>query len=103
VQDSTRRRGISAASGSAPDRSCRPKITSISSGADGGTELDVPPRSPPVMGAGAGPPVGTSSAAAAPPDAGAAAAGPPVGTWEGDGAVPATAGCAPPMPLSADS
>jgi hypothetical protein len=66
-------------------------------------ELDVPPRSPPVLGAGAGPRAGTSSVVAAPPDAGASATGPPVGTWEVGGAVPVAAGCAPPTPLSVDS
>jgi hypothetical protein len=66
-------------------------------------ELDAPPRSPPVLGAGAGPPAGTSSTVVTLPDAGAATAGPPVGNWEASGAVPAVAGCAPPTPLSADS
>jgi hypothetical protein len=96
-------KGVGAAFGSAPNRSRRPKITSISSRAGGGTELDAPPRSPSVSGAGVGPLAGTSFAAAAPPDAGAATAGPPVGMWEASGAVPTVAGCAPLTPISADS
>jgi hypothetical protein len=70
---------------SAPDRSRRPNTTSISSGAGGGLELDVPPVSPPTSGVGvmsevgADPPAGTSSVAATPHDAGAAATGPPAG------------------------
>jgi hypothetical protein len=44
-------------------------------------ELDAPPRSPPVSGAGAGPPTGTSSAVVVPPDVGVAATGPLDGTW----------------------
>jgi hypothetical protein len=77
--------GIGVASSSAPDRSRRPNTTSISSGADGGFELDATPVSPPtsevgtMSEAGMDPPAGTSSIAATPPDAGAAAAGPPTG------------------------
>jgi hypothetical protein len=54
VRDSIRGRGTGAASCSAPDRSRRPNTTSISSGADGGLELDAPPVSPPVSGGGGG-------------------------------------------------
>jgi hypothetical protein len=39
-------RGIDAASGSVPDRSRRPKITSVSSRGGDGMELDAPPRRP---------------------------------------------------------
>jgi hypothetical protein len=46
ARDSTRGRGTGAASGSAPYRSRCQKITSISSGAGRGTELDAPLRSP---------------------------------------------------------
>jgi hypothetical protein len=59
----------------------------------------MPPRSHLVSGAGAGPPVGTSSTATA-PSAGTAAAGPSAGMWEAGGTVPAAVGCAPPTPLS---
>jgi hypothetical protein len=81
----------------------RPNTTSISSRAGGGLELDVPLASPPVFGAGADPPAGTSAAAATPPDAGAAAAGSPAGAWEAAGAVLAAAGGGPPASPSADS
>jgi hypothetical protein len=53
-----RGRGTEAAFGSEPDRSCRPKITSISSGEGSGMELDATPAT---AGVGA---AGTSSAAA---------------------------------------
>jgi hypothetical protein len=108
------RRGIGAASGSAPDQSRHPKITSVSSRVGVGMELDAPPASTSMAGAGA---VGASSAAAdgvldgitvveavvavgavgtpsavvAPLDVGAAAAGPPPGAWGPDGAVSAVA------------
>jgi hypothetical protein len=104
------REGNCAAFGSAPDRSRRPKITSVSSRVGDGMELDAPPASPSMAGVGtvgtssadadgvldgiavveatvadgAG---GTTSAAATPLDVGAAAAGPPAGAWEPDGAV----------------
>jgi hypothetical protein len=54
-------RGTGAASGSAPDRSRRPKTTSVSSRVGGGMELDAPPASPSMAGVGA---VGPSSTAA---------------------------------------
>jgi hypothetical protein len=103
-------RGTSAASGSVPDWSRRPKTTYVSSGVGGGMELHAPPASPSVAGAGAvgasfaavdgvldgitiveagvavGA-VGTPSAAATPLDVGAAAVGPPAGAWELGGAV----------------
>jgi hypothetical protein len=53
--------GISTASGSVPDRRRCPKITSVSSGVGGGIELDAPPTSTLMAGAGI---VGASSAAA---------------------------------------
>jgi hypothetical protein len=101
--DSMRGRGIGVASCSAPDQSCRPNTTSISSGASGGLELDTPPVSPPESGVGADPPAGTSSATATPPDAGAAAAGSPAGAWEAAGAVLAAAEGRLPSPPSAGS
>jgi hypothetical protein len=54
------REGTGTASGFAPDRSRRPKITSVSFGVGGGMQLDAPPASPSMAEAGA---VGTSSAA----------------------------------------
>ena len=53
MRDSTRERGIDAASGSAPDRSRRPKITFVSSGVCGGLELDAPPASTSIVVTGA--------------------------------------------------
>jgi hypothetical protein len=53
--------GTGDASGSAPDRSRRPKTTSVSSKVASGMELDAPPASPSMAGVGA---VGTSSAVA---------------------------------------
>jgi hypothetical protein len=103
ARDNMRGRGTGAASRSAPDRSRHPNTTSISSGAGGGMELDVPPVSPPVLGVRANPPSGTFSAAATPPDAGATAAGSPVGAWEAGGTILAAAGSGPPTPPSADS
>jgi hypothetical protein len=47
-----------AASCLAPDRRRRPNTTSISSGAGGGLELDVPPALPPASGGGADPQLG---------------------------------------------
>jgi hypothetical protein len=95
ARDSMRGRGTGVASCSAPDRSCRPNTTSISSEAGGGLELDAPPVSPPVSGVGANPPVGTSSATTTPPNTGAAAVGSPAGAWEVIGAVLAAAGSGP--------
>jgi hypothetical protein len=96
--------------GSAPDRSRRPKTTSVSSGVGGGMEPDAPLASTLMAGAGAVgassaaadgvldgiavveavvavEAVGTPSAAAMPLDIGTAAAGPPTGAWEPGGAV----------------
>jgi hypothetical protein len=103
-------RGLGAASGSAPDQSRRPKITSVSSGVGGGTKLDAPPASTSMVRAGSarassaavdGVPddiavveavvaagaVGTPSATAASLGVSAAAARPPAGTWGPGGAV----------------
>jgi hypothetical protein len=77
ARESMRGRETSAASSSAPNRSRRPDITSISFGAGGGLERDAPPVSPPVLGVGADHLAGTSSIIATSPDAGAAVAGPP--------------------------
>jgi hypothetical protein len=57
----------------------------------------------PSVGVGTDPLVGTSSATATPPDAGAAAAASPAGAWEGVGAVLAAPRGGPPAPPSADS
>jgi hypothetical protein len=103
ARDNIRGRGAGAASCSAPDRSRRSNTTSISSGADGGLELDAPPASPPVSGGGTDPLAGASSAAATPPDAGAAAAGSPAGAWEAAGAVLAAVRGGSPAPLPTDA
>jgi hypothetical protein len=65
-------------------------------------ELNAPPVSPPVLGVGADPPVGTFSTAATPPDTGATAAGSPAGAWEAGGAVLTVAGSGLPAPPSTD-
>jgi hypothetical protein len=107
-------RGIGAASGSAPDRSRRLKITSVSSGVGGGLELDASPVSASIVATGAAGAssaavdgvldgiavdeavaavgaVGTPFAAAAPLGVGATAAGSTARAWGPGGTVSAVA------------
>jgi hypothetical protein len=91
-----RGRGTGAAPCSAPDWSRHPKISSISSGAGEGTELDVPPTSASALGVGTVPPAGPLVVA------GVTAAGSLTGTSEARGTARPAAGFGPPAAPSVE-